>query len=542
MLNITDSSPVKYALLNNNIVAPNANHVFCFVGTLDTSQYSNIFGAGLASSANSLNFGVSAGIINCFYFGGQNLSPTASSYTVPTNTPVVIAVQIRSAVLEIWAGKVGEPILLRSSTAAASMGAVTFNAQPMIFSRADFNTARNLVGACHQFFYLSGTAFNEDAFNAISNGADIRSFAFIAANAANLYYRFDVESGNASNSVDLLNSNHAVIKNGPIANMANPVYQNWLIAKDFGASNGNGYTMEFANQTLFNWDIKVSSSSTSADSRGLWNFTMDNVIVEGVNIEMQCPACYGFRHGEFGFTGPAGGYYKDIKVKGPTFPSNTPHCFVLSQQTNATARQGYLRGLHVGILAALTTNCDVQGFICDTQNGQSIYLKAVTNAVIKNCMILHDGSITNVTALISAVWAANISAVNIDCTTGTVDNIDVWVKDLTKITALGYIGPLAGNAALPQPVAFTNIRWHLPIEQYNPSTNYFNYLGVIGGAANYTFAQWSAISANGASTAGGSVILHPQARIQREIDNIRNMYGTNNTGIVKNLLTQVINK
>ena len=138
---------------------------------------------------------------------------------------------------------------------------------------------------------------------------------------------------------------------------------------------------------------------------------------------------------------------------------------------------------------------------------------------------MHDGSVTNRTALIAAVSALNISSVDTNCTAGTVSYIDIWVYDLTKITALGHIGALAANPAAPQPVTFTNFRWHLPIEQYNPSTNYFNYLGAIGAAANYTYAQWAAIASGGASTAGGTLILHPQARIKREIEEIRNARG-----------------
>lgn len=245
-------------------------------------------------------------------------------------------------------------------------------------------------------------------------------------------------------------------------------------------------------------EITVSSLVANGDCYGIRvlgrsaTATSNNAVISGNTIRSAAPAGYAIALGDSvsATNNMTGGEVSGNRVSGQYFSASTPHNIVLGQGTTGAAIGNLTTDSYVGLMASLTTTASIRGNIARDCYGPSFYAKGTTAATFSGNTAVVRGKYTQRdTGILGVTYQGSTN-----CTAVTFSNNTVICTDVSRIHSLASITGLAATSGTPQPATFTGNTYYIPDAVDLSSALLFQYTGVIGAAANYTYAQWIAVN------------------------------------------------
>lgn len=226
------------------------------------------------------------------------------------------------------------------------------------------------------------------------------------------------------------------------------------------------------------------------------NATADNATVSGHSLTFDSPTGHGIILGRSTLESfSAGGVVENNRVTGAVFPTATPHNISLGRGTSGALRNNDSLDGYIGYLASLTASGVIEDNIAYDCYGSSIYVKGVTDLIVRNNICALSGKTTQRDRGILAV----VEQIAINTAAAAIENNRVYVQDPGAIDSLAQI-------ATNQVCQFTSNTYYLPDTVDLATANLFKYKTLNDGdPPNQTFAQWLA----NPEVTGDQVVLLP---------------------------------
>jgi hypothetical protein len=491
----------------------------------DSESY--LISSGTFGAFNSLNLNVenSFGTYNVSVFGASagasiTFTSTGASYNIWSYISI---------------SRVGNSIFLRNcrindsnivvagdyiaTASVVGIGAVTLT--NLRLGSATVGGSRDMHGSISQLLIYNGT-FTANHLELIASGVNPNDPYLMRALTLRCQVKNTDESGNAPASLSDLsgNSNNFTLASGSPTLSTNDTASQ---ASTTYTASGSGVTaimygltapsnVQVSGKTAF-----VSSTNPLSDAQGIWFRKGSNHLAVGNDIYADVPAGFFISVGEY-----SGAVLNAVtiacnSVRGnPRWIANTPHGIGVGLNTsNSLIENNSISDTHVGIVAYLCASGMARSNFIRSVWGPACYAKGTTAFTFDSNIILIDKYLATANAALAGTYQDSTN-----CTAATFSNNVVLVKDASKLRALGQISGLVAASSTPQPVTFTNNIYIIPDTINVATAQLFVYLGASPAAANYTYAQWLAISAGGASVTGDRIIQLPQNQINKIYDSI----------------------
>jgi len=259
--------------------------------------------------------------------------------------------------------------------------------------------------------------------------------------------------------------------------------------------------------------INANDSATSVEAIAIFGQSTaraEKPEVQNCKINFYSPVGTGIRIGRSGSNSYVDDYLvAGNHVVGKYYALATPHAYILSDQvTQGECKGNIAQDIFVGYLISETTDSTIQGNVAFDCYGPSYYVKGATDCTIRDNIAVCTGKFTQRTNGILSVGpqgATNTSAATIQ------ENL-VIVQDMSKVHALADIVDSS------QTCSYIRNTYIVPDTVNVASDQLFNFQNGLGGAANYTLAQWNAETSY---VTDDVVITLPESEISALISTLR---------------------